>query len=303
MSFASNLTAVMNHRNVNADQAAALCGISKSEFDAYLNCGCVPDPPTLRVMAERFGVRVVDLAGDDDLQFRSFGEDLRELRKKNGLTCSDVAKLIDVNPSVITKIESGLTKTPTSGTINKLKDLFGEDVNMIVKKYDLVSKNKKGSTTQLIIKPKTDADVQAGKMIGANISKAAKHLGMTYRDLAKASGLSMSTMNRIRAEGYQPTDETLDKIATALKVDASTLKVAEPPKMEAVKPEPVVAKSPKMAVTEMLDYIDDDAEYRAAAREILHHIIDGTELHPIGMPQADLIIKMIGRDIPTCMSR
>ena len=54
---------------------------------------------------------------------KHIGEKLREIREKKGFTMREVAEIIDINYSYISKIEKG--KIPSLEKLNKLCDLYG----------------------------------------------------------------------------------------------------------------------------------------------------------------------------------
>lgn len=54
---------------------------------------------------------------------KQIGEKLREIREKKGFTMRQVAEIIDIDYSYISKIEKG--KIPSLDKLNKLCDLYG----------------------------------------------------------------------------------------------------------------------------------------------------------------------------------
>lgn len=62
---------------------------------------------------------------------KEFGNHLRKLRTKKGLTQEQVAKVLGVNRTTYTKYETGVTQ-PDLFALRKLCELFEVDYNMIL---------------------------------------------------------------------------------------------------------------------------------------------------------------------------
>lgn len=67
-------------------------------------------------------------------EFQTFGEHLRHLREQSGLTLKEVAKEIQVDTSLLAKIERS-ERQPTSSFIKNLASFFDLDENALRKEY------------------------------------------------------------------------------------------------------------------------------------------------------------------------
>ena len=61
------------------------------------------------------------------------GANLRNLRKKKGLSQEKLARRADISLNTLTKIESGYAKKPTIQTVVKIANALGVSVDMLVK--------------------------------------------------------------------------------------------------------------------------------------------------------------------------
>lgn len=64
----------------------------------------------------------------------TFGEFIRELREKTGLPIRKVAAQLDIDPSLLGKIERN-DRHPTKDQIRKLAEIFGQDENYLVSEF------------------------------------------------------------------------------------------------------------------------------------------------------------------------
>lgn len=64
----------------------------------------------------------------------TFGEYIRELRESSGLPLRKVAAQLDIDPSLLGKIERN-TRPPNLGIIRKLADIFGQNANILITEY------------------------------------------------------------------------------------------------------------------------------------------------------------------------
>ena len=73
MSFSNNLQNILEHNNLTAANAAAMCGITTDEFAGYLNGHYEADPRVLETMSNKFNVSVKGrgLRGDRNQHVRN----------------------------------------------------------------------------------------------------------------------------------------------------------------------------------------------------------------------------------------
>jgi transcriptional regulator with XRE-family HTH domain len=64
----------------------------------------------------------------------TFGEYIRELREKEGLPIRKIAALLDMDPSLLGKIERD-GRQPTKEQIKKLAEIFGQDESYLVSEF------------------------------------------------------------------------------------------------------------------------------------------------------------------------
>ncbi|TRZ48800.1 XRE family transcriptional regulator [bacterium] len=64
------------------------------------------------------------------------GANLRNLRKKKGLSQEKLARRADISLNTLTKIESGYAKKPTIQTVVKIANALGVSVDTLVKNKD-----------------------------------------------------------------------------------------------------------------------------------------------------------------------
>ena len=64
----------------------------------------------------------------------TFGEFIRELREKTGLPIRKVAAQLDIDPSLLGKIERN-DRQPTKEQIKKLAEIFGQDENYLLSEF------------------------------------------------------------------------------------------------------------------------------------------------------------------------
>lgn len=311
--FNSNLTVALNNRNMTFAQLAGRCGLSESEAYSYEHADICPDPQTLQKMAEVLNLKVSDIAGDKPLEFSSFGKELRELRERNSLSRDELAKLLNTQYTRVAKWEVGYAN-PSTDMIDKLSDLFGDDMTALLKKYG-VNKIQRKSTCKkpgnakaaLIIQPKTDEEIEYGKRIGKAIRQARKDLGITRQFAASTLGISETTMHRIES-GYIPKGNLVTDIKRNFNVNIDALKCEEKPSISKVAEKPIHKvvdvpsikadenKSFRPAWIEYLDMIESDAEYRRAATALLNHVFNDAELTTLpDSPQANIVLKMIAK--------
>jgi transcriptional regulator with XRE-family HTH domain len=63
-----------------------------------------------------------------------FGNNLKRLRKREGLSQEKLARLADISLNALTKIESGFAKKPTIQTVVKLARALEVSIDELVKR-------------------------------------------------------------------------------------------------------------------------------------------------------------------------
>jgi transcriptional regulator with XRE-family HTH domain len=63
-------------------------------------------------------------------------ENIKRIRKKQGLTQEKLARLADISNNTLVKIEMGMAKEPTITTMTKIADALGVSID------ELVGRNK-----------------------------------------------------------------------------------------------------------------------------------------------------------------
>ena len=301
--FTKNLQTAMNRKNYSRHDMAGLMGIRKEEFDLYADGIVTPDPATITKIADKLNVTVGDLGGDKLLTFSTMGEELRRLREANGFKINEAAMLVGIAPSVLSNIERGITKTLARQTREKFFKAYGDDYKKIERKYfdpsaaeDIISRRH----NPVVIKPICDTDREEGKRIKEIIDSRLAKIGMTLDEFASKADISKTTLSRIRLYGYRPTPELAERISKILDCEIKgTVKPPTPaaPTVTVVTETPKATKEVKPTIDlisdfGLLDFIEDDAEYRAAVKELVKYL-SGGEVTKTGKPQADLVLKMV----------
>ncbi len=61
-----------------------------------------------------------------------FGEKLRILRKRRGLTSTELGKMLGVHQTHVSQLETG-RRTPNAAMILKIADIFNVDINVLMR--------------------------------------------------------------------------------------------------------------------------------------------------------------------------
>lgn len=64
------------------------------------------------------------------------GENIRRIRKKRNLTQDKLARLADISYTSITKIETGVIKSPSVQTVAKIAKALGVSVDELIKRVN-----------------------------------------------------------------------------------------------------------------------------------------------------------------------
>lgn len=284
--FGSNLSKALAHKGISPETCAARCRIPQHEFDLYVKGICIPDAATLGKIADALSVRVKDLAGDLPLEYTTFGEELRALREAAGINRMEMAELTGIPYKSLVNYESGNSKTVNRANFEKLHEALGEDFMNIVYKYNVSDKANKPRTA--IIHPaKGDSEIAEAKRIGSVIKADRKSKGLTGTEYAKYLDVSRTTLLRIESGDYVLTPELEERLSAKVNLDAEPVAITEEPVSHNEKPKL------KRENFDLLNFIDDDGEYREAVKELIRWSFEGGELKPVNHPQADLLFKMI----------
>lgn len=110
----------------------------------------------------------------------SFREQLRRLRKKQGLKVVELAKKSGVSPSYLSMLENGLLKNdPTEETIRKIEQGLG------VEEGELSNYATTGSTTAIKVINAIPADAEKMNKILAEIAKDKTWLDKLLNEMKK----------------------------------------------------------------------------------------------------------------------
>lgn len=268
--FGSNLSKALAHKGISPETCAARCRIPQHEFDLYVKGICIPDAATLGKIADALSVRVKDLAGDMPLEYTTFGEELRALREAAGINRAEMSELTGIPYKSLCNYERGASKKVSEVNFNKLKEVLGDDFMTLVKKYEVPSKAKRTHSAKTIRPAKTAEELTEAKRLAEKTAADRKAANLSREAYAEKIGVSATTVFRMESGEYCPVDFK----------PCDTVSQSQKPKL-------------KRENFDLLDFIDDDKEYREAVKELIRWGFDGGELKPVNHPQADLIFKMI----------
>lgn len=267
--FGANLNKALAHKGISPETCAARCRIPQHEFDLYTKGVCFPDAATLGKIADALGVRVKDLAGDMPLEYTTFGEELRALREAAGINRAEMSELTGIPYKSLCNYERGASKKVSEANFEKLKETLGGDFVTLVKKYEVNGKAKRTHSVKTIRPAKTAEELTEAKRLAEKTAADRKAANLSREAYAEKIGVSATTVFRMESGEYCPVDfkpcDTVSQQKPKLKADFFKL----------------------------LDFIDDDKEYREAVKELIRWGFEGGELRPVNRPQADLIFKMI----------
>lgn len=271
--FGANLNKALDHKGITPETCAARCRIPQHEFDLYVKGICIPDAATLGKIADALSVRVKDLAGDEPLEYTSFGAELRALREAAGFNRAEMSELTGIPYKSLCNYERGESKRVSEINFNKLREVLGEDFMTIAKKYEIPSKAKHTKTVKTIRPAKTAEEITEAKRLAEKTAADRKAANLSREAYAEKIGVSATTVFRMESGEYCPVDFKPEK-------KCDTVSQSQKPGLKA-------------DYFKLLDFIDDDKEYREAVKELVHWGFEGGELKPVNRPQADLIFKMI----------
>ncbi|MFC1961733.1 helix-turn-helix domain-containing protein [Chloroflexota bacterium] len=135
----------------------------------------------------------------------TFGQQLKELRQRVGLTQRELAKRASINFTYISKIENGVLPAPGEKTILKLARALKADADLL-----------------LIYAGKIPTHLTSN--FGAELKELRQRVGLTQRELAKRASINFTYISKIE-NGVLPApgEKTILKLARALKADADLL--------------------------------------------------------------------------------
>lgn len=291
--FSKNINTALEHANLTATECAHKLRILPSEFDVYAKGICFPDAATLGKIADVLHVKVKDLAGDEPLEYTSFGQELRAMREGLGLKRTEVAELTGVPYKSICNYESGLSKRLTKANVEKFTETFGGDFVTILKKYNMVSNSNIAcpATREAVIHPAKADETELARNFAEHVKLQRGNL--TCRVYADHLGVSHSTLKRMESGEYVPTPKFAEKVGFV--AEAPTVVVEEKLTMIAEqKPTATVERKFEKAWFNYLSFIDDNLEYRKAVKALVAYVFDGADLAEIpDAKEANLIFRMI----------
>lgn len=289
--FSKNINTALGHANLTATECAHKLRILPSEFDVYARGICFPDAATLGKIADVLHVKVKDLAGDEPLEYTSFGQELRAMREGLGLKRTEVAELTGVPYKSVCNYEMDLSKRLTKANVQKFAETFGEEFMTILKKYNVTCNSNIAcpATRESLIHPAKADETELAR----NFADYVKfHRGnLTRRVYADRIGVSSSTLNRMESGEYVPTPKFAEKVGFV--ADVKPVVIAEE-KPTATVAEPTKERKFEKAWFNLLSFIDDNLEYRRAVRALVAYVFDGVDLPEIpDAKEANLIFRMI----------
>lgn len=298
--FANNMTKAMAHANLTASETAAKARIPSHEFEVYASGVCIPDAATLGKIADVLHVKVKDLAGDEPLEYTSFGQELRAMREGLGLKRTEVAELTGVPYKSICNYEMGLSKRLTKANVQKFAETFGGEFMTILKKYNVTCNSNIAcpKTREAVIHPAKADETELARNFAEYVKFQRGNL--TCRVYADHLGVSHSTLKRMESGDYVPTPKFAEKVGFV--AEAPTVVVEEKPVVIAEKKPTVIVeahhheekRSFEAAWFKYLSFIDDDHEYRKAVKALAAYVFDGVDLPEIpDAKEANLIFRMI----------
>ena len=307
--LAKNLRNYITYSKSSESDVASAFNISTDELNAYLGGYAEPDPRVLEIMSSIIGVKIGDFAGERELVYTSFGDELTKLREAHGLSRKDVAGIIEIPFATYRNYESGASTSPTTKANEGLQILFGDEYSSIIKKYGCkVHVSPRGhSTAAVLIKPTNNEDEKYGLRVGKTIRAFRDANKIKATDFSKALGISITTLFRLESKGHYPTPQLADKMRDKYGLDISTVEkrvdIKKSDDKVTIKARPTNGRAGESMAfnrkwAQMLSMIEDDAEYRKAMTFVLHHIIDGEDIPVLADgSQAALVLKMISADV------
>lgn len=146
------------------------------------------------------------------------GKKIKELRLSRKMTQEELGKIIGVTTSMIGMYETG-ARNPSYAVLKKIAEYFNVTTDYLLGCSETPQRNNDEKISEEINK-----DIERGIILGSNIRRIRKSLGISINKLSTLSGISLGYLSDLENnKSLNPTKETLDKIAKALGVPTEKL--------------------------------------------------------------------------------
>lgn len=240
--FGNKIRELRLSRNLTQAELSRLIGISKSSVVNY-ETGTRKIPLTLiRKFADFFNVSLDDLLGiTEELEstvletenhkdvYKNFGLKIKQLRRENNITQTELAKALGITQSTVVAIEKGLRKIPID-LLTAFSDFFKIPVDDLIgatskeestPEYEVLAKNLKDFRSKrnlsreelaldLGIKPELLASYESGikKISLTDLIKLSRYFnvsieGLVGFELGENNDLAVVTSSRILESGFK----------------------------------------------------------------------------------------------------
>lgn len=181
--------------NLTLDDIEAKTGIKRGTYSNYDNNKTEPKMETWQKLADYFNVSTSYLMG---LNNNSFGNRIKELRIKNGLSQGDLAKVTGLTRQAISNYENN-ERTPNKEIWEKLADYFNVSVPYIRGEIDTERIAKIAKMAFCLLEPSLNVELgekalpEKGKKgcIGLLLIALINQLGLNTEDIIKELSLKM----------------------------------------------------------------------------------------------------------------
>lgn len=146
------------------------------------------------------------------------GKKIKELRLSRKMTQEELGKIIGVTTSMIGMYETG-ARNPSYAVLKKIAEYFNVTTDYLLGCSETPQRNNDEKISEEINK-----DIERGIILGSNIRRIRKSLGISINKLSTLSGISLGYLSDLENnKSSNPTKETLEKIAKALGVPVEKL--------------------------------------------------------------------------------
>lgn len=210
-------------------------------------------------------------------------ENIRTLRKKNGLTQAALAQMLHVHQTVVSKWEKGRT-VPNIEQMKELSVLFDVPLEYIA---------------DVQVFPSLIGEENVSMTLGTTLKTLRKKHGYTQEELAKVLGTALSTISMYERDARVPDNATVKMIANLFHVDMNYIyghpSVAAKRGIKIPVLGNVAAGIPLEAITDIEDY-EEISEEMAASGEYVALKIHGDSMEP-RMLEGDVVIVRVQETI------
>lgn len=192
---------------------------------------------------------MVNELNEGGIKMAEFGRYLKAVREKKGFGVNQLAMLVGVSPSLISRVENGKRGAPKGGTVNELAKAlkvsqiemffmagnhsilqmspdveFSEIAYRYMNEEDLSIINKyRKETHQPLLDAKRMMNKELENIVGENIKKLRNEKNIDYKKLATDLGFEPFMIYNIEAGDYRPDPEMITLIADYFNVSADYL--------------------------------------------------------------------------------